>query len=136
MIAKIDDLKVALPDISYLTNNMSTYRIIKANEIDLSDNYFENSVALMQRYRQLIYAEFLKNPGDPEQTWTHYATPFQSKGLAIYGLNLVVIPYGVIDWSTKYDELSFDYIILATLGNVIAHQIAHHFDAMVYFNDT
>ena len=40
-----------------------------------------------------------------------------------------MIPYGVIDWSTKYDELSFDYIILATLGNVIAHQIAHHFDA-------
>ncbi|XP_034175923.2 endothelin-converting enzyme homolog [Osmia lignaria lignaria] len=138
LIAKIDDLKIAVPDISYLTNNTSTYRITKANEIDLSDNYVENSVTLMQRYRRLIYAELFKNPGDPEQTWTHYATPFQSKGLAIYGLNLVVIPFGVIDWSTKYDELSFDYIILATLGNVIAHQIAHHFDAngIYYWNGT
>lgn len=62
-------------------------------------------------------------------SWTQYATPFQSKGLAIYGLNLVVIPFGVIDWSTKYNESLFDYIILATLGNAIAHQIAHHFDA-------
>lgn len=61
--------------------------------------------------------------------WTHYATPYQSKGLAIYGLNLVVIPYGVIDWSMKYNESSFNYIKLATLGNIIAHQIAHHFDA-------
>ena len=62
-------------------------------------------------------------------SWTQYATPYQSKGFTIYGLDLVVIPFGVIDWSTKYDEPSFDYITMATLGNVIAHQIAHHFDA-------
>ncbi|XP_003707770.2 endothelin-converting enzyme 1 [Megachile rotundata] len=136
LIAKINDLKIAVPDISYLNNNNSAYRSTKAYEIDLSDNYFENSVSLMQRYRKLIYAELLTDPNDPEQIWTHYATPFQSKGLAVYELNLVVIPFGVIDWSTKYNELSFDYIILATLGNVIAHQIAHHFDAngIYYWN--
>ncbi|KZC13002.1 Endothelin-converting enzyme 1, partial [Dufourea novaeangliae] len=60
--------------------------------------------------------------------WTHYAMPFQSKGLAIYGLDLVVIPFGAIDWSTKYDARLYDYRKFATLGNTIAHQIAHHFD--------
>lgn len=33
LIAKIDDLKIAVPDISYLTNNKSTYRMTKANEV-------------------------------------------------------------------------------------------------------
>ncbi|KAK1116663.1 hypothetical protein K0M31_018204 [Melipona bicolor] len=129
LIAKIDDLKVAVPDISYYTDSESTYRKIGANQINLTNNYFENSVILMQRYRKLMYAELFTNPGYPEQIWTHYTTPYQSKGLAIYGLNLVVIPYGVIDWSMKYNESLFNYIKLATLGNMIAHQIAHHFDA-------
>ncbi|XP_053997931.1 neprilysin-1-like [Hylaeus anthracinus] len=138
LIAKINDLKVTVPDVSYFTDSASTYRKTHANEVNLSDNYFENSVTLMQRYRVQIYTELFKNPGDPEQIWTHYATPFQSKGLAIYILNLVVIPYGVIDWSIKYDKPSFDYIRLATLGNVLAHQIAHHFDAngIYYWNGT
>ncbi|XP_043510483.1 endothelin-converting enzyme 1-like [Frieseomelitta varia] len=129
LIAKIDDLKVAVPDISYYTDSESTYRKVRANQINLTNNYFENSVILMQRYRKLIYAELFTNPRYPEQIWTRYTTPYQSKGLAIYGLNLVVIPYGVIDWSMKYNESLFNYIKLATLGNMIAHQIAHHFDA-------
>ncbi|XP_071876239.1 neprilysin-1 [Bombus fervidus] len=135
-IAKINNLNVVVPDISYYTDSKSTYRKILANQINLTNNYFENSVILMQRYRKLIYAELFTNPGHPAQIWTHYATPYQSKGLAIYGLNLVVIPYGVIDWSMKYNESSFNYIKLATLGNIIAHQIAHHFDAngIYYWN--
>ncbi|XP_017792821.1 PREDICTED: neprilysin-2-like [Habropoda laboriosa] len=138
LIAKIDSLKVVVPDISYFTDGKSTYMINKASEVNLSDNYFENTVTLMQMYRKLIYAEFFTNPDYPEQIWTHYATPYQSKGLAIYGLNLVIIPFGVIDWSMNYDEHLFDYITLATLGNVIAHQIAHHFDAngIYYWNGT
>ncbi|XP_076634122.1 endothelin-converting enzyme 1 isoform X2 [Colletes latitarsis] len=108
------------------------------HKVVLSDNYFKNSVTLMKRNRNLTYAELFTNPGNPEQIWTHYATPFQSKGLAIYGLNLIVIPFGVIDWSTKYNQTQFDYIIFGTLGNVIAHQIAHHFDAngIYYWNGT
>ncbi|XP_060815652.1 neprilysin-1-like [Bombus pascuorum] len=135
-IAKINNLNVVVPDISYYTDSKSTYRKILANQINLTNNYFENSVILMQRYRKLIYAELFTNPGHSAQIWTHYATPYQSKGLAIYGLNLVVIPYGVIDWSMKYNESSFNYIKLATLGNIIAHQIAHHFDAngIYYWN--
>ncbi|XP_068965497.1 neprilysin-1-like [Bombus flavifrons] len=136
LIAKINNLNVAVPDISYYTDSESTYRKILANQINLTNNYFENSVILMQRYRKLIYAELSTKPGYSAQIWTHYATPYQSKGLAIYGLNLVVIPYGVIDWSMKYNESSFNYIKLATLGNIIAHQIAHHFDAtgIYYWN--
>lgn len=29
----------------------------------------------------------------------------------------------------NYNEFSFDYIKMATIGNIIAQQIAHHFDA-------
>ncbi|XP_076634121.1 endothelin-converting enzyme 1 isoform X1 [Colletes latitarsis] len=138
LVAKINDLKVTIPDISYFTNSTSIYRKTRANKVVLSDNYFKNSVTLMKRNRNLTYAELFTNPGNPEQIWTHYATPFQSKGLAIYGLNLIVIPFGVIDWSTKYNQTQFDYIIFGTLGNVIAHQIAHHFDAngIYYWNGT
>lgn len=67
LIAKIDDLKVAVPDISYYTDSESTYRKIGANQINLTNNYFENSVILMQRYRKLMYAELFTNPGYPEQ---------------------------------------------------------------------
>ncbi|CAK9814996.1 nep-2 [Anthophora plagiata] len=136
LTAKINSLKVIVPNVSYFTNS-STY-MSQAKKVNLSDNYFANTVTLMQRYRKLIYPEFLTNPVSPEQIWTHYATPYQSKGLAIYGLNLVVIPFGVTDWSMNYDEDSFDYITLATLGNAIAHQIAHHFDGngIYYWNGT
>ncbi|XP_017878530.1 endothelin-converting enzyme homolog [Ceratina calcarata] len=138
LITKINDLKVVTPNVSYLTDTESTYRKYNATEVNLKNNYFENSIILMQRYRKLMYAEFSLNPGSPEHVWTHYATPYQSKGLAIYGLNLVIIPFGAIDWSIEYNEPQFDYIKLATLGNVIAHQIAHHFDAngIYYWNGT
>ncbi|CAL7935926.1 unnamed protein product [Xylocopa violacea] len=133
LIAKIDNLQIAVPNISdYLSEKQE-------NQVNLSNNYFENSMTLMKRYRELMYAdELFSNPGNPEQIWTHYATPYQSKGLAIYGLNLIVIPFGAIDWSFKYDEDQFDYVTLATAGSVIAHEIAHHFDAngIYYWNGT
>ena len=33
LLAKIDDLKVAVPDISYFTDNKSTYRNTRADEV-------------------------------------------------------------------------------------------------------
>lgn len=33
LITKIDDLKIAVPDISYLTNSNSAYRSTKAHEV-------------------------------------------------------------------------------------------------------
>ncbi|XP_031365537.1 neprilysin-3-like isoform X2 [Apis dorsata] len=141
LITKINNLKIVLPDISYFNNNKSIYVRYQANKVNLSNNYLENSIILMQRYRKLIYAQVSTNPGDLEQIWTHYAKPYQSKGIAIYGLNLIVIPFGIIDWSMNYNEynkFSFDYIKMAIIGNIIAHQIAHHFDAngIYYWNGT
>nr|XP_031850227.1 neprilysin-1-like [Nomia melanderi] len=128
-LAKVDHLKVVAPDISYLTEKNSTYNLMKSNKIYLTDNYVNNSMNLMRNYRARMYAQLITDASHPEQIWTYHATPFQSKGLAIRELNLVVIPFGAIDWSAKYDEPSFYYIKLATLGTTIAHQIAHHFDA-------
>ncbi|XP_072763378.1 endothelin-converting enzyme 2 [Anoplolepis gracilipes] len=129
LLKKIDSLELALPVISYFKNRDLLYSEYNVSQITLYDNYFNNSMILLKRYRTLIYAELRREVGDPKQVWTYYATPFQSKAQAIYGLNLVVIPYGIVDWSLINDELSFDYLLLATLGNLIAHQIAHHFDA-------
>ncbi|XP_076648540.1 neprilysin isoform X2 [Halictus rubicundus] len=128
LVAKVDSLKVVTPDISYFGHNESVYGSMKADK--LTDNYFNNSITLMKRYRERMYTQFRYNPGDPEQIWTYYTTPFQSKGLVVYELNLVVIPFGAIDWSVQYDKPSFDYITLARIGTTIAHQIAHHFDAI------
>ncbi|XP_050461245.1 neprilysin-2-like [Cataglyphis hispanica] len=129
LLKKIDSLELALPVISYFKNRHSLYSEYNVSQIILNDNYFNNSMILLRRYRTLLYAELRREVGDPKQIWTYYTTPFQSKAQAIYGLNLVVIPYGIVDWSLINDEHSFDYLLMATLGNLIAHQIAHHFDA-------
>lgn len=110
----------------------------------------------MRRYRSSIYSIPLDiNLGTPEQmyiyidiyfiyinntfyfdilhcSWTHYATPFQTEGIAIHSLNLIIIPFGAIDYGGMFmsnDENSFNYLTWATIGNLIARQISHHFDA-------
>ncbi|XP_012058483.1 PREDICTED: endothelin-converting enzyme 1-like [Atta cephalotes] len=131
LLNKINSLKLALPVVSYFKNRNSLYNEYNVSEVILNDNYFDNSMMLLKRYRVLMYTELRREVGGPKQIWTYYATPFQSKAQVIYALNLIVIPYGIIDWSLMSnlmngDELS--YFLLATLGNLIAHQIAHHFD--------
>ncbi|KYN44453.1 Endothelin-converting enzyme 2 [Trachymyrmex septentrionalis] len=131
LLNKINSLKLALPVVSYFKNRNSLYNEYNVSEVIINDNYFNNSIMLLKRYRTLMYTELRREVGGPKQIWTYYATPFQSKAQVIYALNLIVIPYGIIDWSLMSnlmngDELS--YFLLATLGNLIAHQIAHHFD--------
>lgn len=111
----------------------------------------------MRRYRLTIYSviSLAINPDTPQQmyvyidiyftyvndsfhfdilhcSWTHYATPFQSKSVAVYSLNLVIIPFGAIDYGDMFIsnyESSFSYLTWATIGNLVARQISHHFDA-------
>ncbi|RLU21087.1 hypothetical protein DMN91_007703, partial [Ooceraea biroi] len=136
LLEKIDSLKLALPAVSYFQDRDSLYKGYDMLSIFLHDNYFNNSMILLKRYRTLMYAEVKGQVDDPKQIWTYYATPFQSQARAIRYLNLNVIPYGIIDWSLMNSEISFNYFMLATLGNLIAHQIAHHFDAngIYYWN--
>ncbi|KAK2580040.1 hypothetical protein KPH14_012326 [Odynerus spinipes] len=135
LLTKINDLALFVPEMLYFQNVKEKFY--------LSGNYMNNSLTLMKRYRSSIYSVIpLKmNPGTPEQIWTHYATPFQSKGIAIYGLNLVVIPFGAIDYGDVFvenNEALPNYLIWATIGNLIARQISHHFDVngMHYWNQT
>ncbi|XP_020300188.1 neprilysin-2-like isoform X2 [Pseudomyrmex gracilis] len=130
LLRKIDELELALPDASYFKNRDLLYSEYDI-QITLYDNYFNNSMILLKRYRTLMYAE-LGRQVDSKQIWTYFATPFQSKARSIYSLNLIVIPYGIIDWSLTNDEYlltSLHYLLMANLGISIAHQIAHHFDA-------
>lgn len=65
---KVNDLKVVVPDISYLNDSNSNYQQCNADKVNLTDNYFENSMMLMRRYRTLMYYEELfKNPRGSEQ---------------------------------------------------------------------
>ncbi|KAG5326857.1 MMEL1 protein, partial [Acromyrmex heyeri] len=131
LLNKINSLKLALPVVSYFKNRNSLYNEYNVSEIILNDNYFNNSMMLLKRYRTLMYTELRREVGGPKQIWTYYAMPFQSKAQVIYALNLIVIPYGIIDWSLMSDLINggeLSYFLLATLGHLIAHQIAHHFD--------
>ncbi|XP_043490073.1 neprilysin-2-like isoform X2 [Polistes fuscatus] len=135
LLSKLNDLKLSVPEVSY-------FQYKEKYMLDLSDNYLENSLNLMRRYRSSIYSIPLDiNLGTPEQIWTHYATPFQTEGIAIHSLNLIIIPFGAIDYGGMFmsnDENSFNYLTWATIGNLIARQISHHFDAngMYYWNQT
>ncbi|XP_014608416.1 PREDICTED: neprilysin-2-like isoform X1 [Polistes canadensis] len=135
LLSKLNDLKLSVPEVSY-------FEYEEKYKLNLSDNYLENSLNLMRRYRSSIYSVSLDlNLGTPKQIWTHYATPFQSEGIAIYSLNLIIIPFGAIDYGDMFmsnDENSFNYLTWATIGNLIARQISHHFDAngMYYWNQT
>ncbi|XP_046815217.1 neprilysin-2-like isoform X3 [Vespa crabro] len=159
LLSKINDLKLSIPEVPY-------FQYEEEYKFNLSDNYLENSLNLMRRYRLSIYSVISLeiNPDTPKQmyvyidiyftyvneifyfdilhcSWTHYATPFQSKGVAVYSLNLIIIPFGAIDYGDVFIsnyESSFSYLTWATIGNLIARQISHHFDAngMHYWNQT
>ncbi|KAF7409722.1 hypothetical protein HZH68_004103 [Vespula germanica] len=136
LLSKLNDLKLSVPEVQY-------FQYEENDKLDLSNNYLENSLNLMRRYRLSIYSviSLAIIPGTSKQIWTHYATPFQSKGVAVYSLNLIIIPFGAIDYGDVFisnDENSFSYLTWATIGNLIARQISHHFDAngIHYWNQT
>ncbi|KAI4502030.1 hypothetical protein M0802_002712 [Mischocyttarus mexicanus] len=128
LLSKLNDLKLSVPEVSY-------FQYEEKYKLNISDNYLENSLNLMKRYRSSIYSEISLdiNNDITKEIWTHYATPFQSKGIAIYNLNLIIIPFGAIDYGGMFmsnDENSFNYLTWATIGNLIARQIFHHFDSI------
>ncbi|XP_015180259.1 PREDICTED: neprilysin-2-like [Polistes dominula] len=136
LLSKLNDLKLSVPEVSY-------FKYEEKDKLNLSDNYLENSLNLMKRYRSSMYSMVSPdiNLGRPKQIWTHYATPFQSEGIAIHILNLIIIPFGAIDYGDMFmsnDENSLNYLTWATIGNLISRQISHHFDAngLHYWNQT
>ncbi|XP_014481809.1 PREDICTED: uncharacterized protein LOC106748107 [Dinoponera quadriceps] len=135
LLAKVDSLTLSLPALSYYRDRDSLYSDYNMSQTILYSNYFNNSMILLKRYRTLMYAVLRQVDGE-KRIWSHYATPFQPKARVIYDSNLVVIPYGITDWSSMNEVHTLSYILLATLGNLIAHQIAHHFDANGLFSWT
>ncbi|XP_043285626.1 endothelin-converting enzyme 1-like [Venturia canescens] len=119
LLKKLADMKMSIPEISYIKRS-------DVYQLNITDNYFENSVALMKKYRSKIYSVLRKDPSDPEQIWTFFASPYQSNPLTIYALNLIVVPFGAIDWPILEEKM--DYMSFAIIGNLIAREIAHNFD--------
>ncbi|XP_008552498.3 neprilysin-1 [Microplitis demolitor] len=130
LIQKLEGLKISIPDISYFNNSL---------QLIMTDDYFNNTIILMKHSRREMYNTLEIKPSNPEQLWTYFAKPYQSSFQTLYGLNLILVPLGAIDWTSikKYDQ-TFDYLILSNVGNLIAREIANYFgsNGIKYWNGT
>ncbi|XP_048515771.1 uncharacterized protein LOC105683899 isoform X2 [Athalia rosae] len=122
LMKKLRGLSIALPQKSNYLDNWS---------VELTGNHFEDTITLQKNYRTSMY-QLLLNGAEikSEQIWAYFASPYQATSLAIHGLNKIVVPYAAIDWPTVWSAktTSSKHMITATLGTLIAREIAHHFD--------
>ncbi|PNF39213.1 hypothetical protein B7P43_G01308 [Cryptotermes secundus] len=121
LVPVTDGGRVFLGD-SYLLNE-------RLSEVDMniSNSYLQNAVQLMGRYRSSMYSLFSNEPNLTDTIWTHFLLPYDTQAIAIYQLNTVVIPFGLIGSPQSTPDLPA-YVFKARVGNDIARQIAHHFD--------
>ncbi|XP_063215495.1 endothelin-converting enzyme 2-like isoform X2 [Bacillus rossius redtenbacheri] len=123
---KLDAMRLVVPEArtspDFLRRRLEGVGVV----IDEKD-FFNNTIALLKRYRSLLYSEYDKNPSEFEQIWTHFVLPYQSEGVSIYGLNTVVVPLGMM--AEPFYHASYPaHRLLAGVGVVLAHEISHHFD--------
>ncbi|KAK0094331.1 hypothetical protein PV326_011226 [Microctonus aethiopoides] len=130
LLKKIEGIQMSVPNNLYIKN---------ISNINMTYDFFDNTVLLMRKFREDMYRNIDKIPSNPEQLWTYFARPFQSHSQAIYSLNIILIPFGAVDMTkVLQNDQNFYYITLATIGNLIAREIAHHFDSngIFYWNGT
>ncbi|XP_071450729.1 neprilysin-like [Hetaerina americana] len=94
----------------------------KKYDYEEAATYLENAVSLLKMYRIKMYQSFNKNPSDPEQIWHHFIDPYSNEGLAIVGLNKIVVPYGMLQ-RPFFSEYYPPYVQMARLGQMIAKEI-------------
>nr|CAD7430491.1 unnamed protein product [Timema monikensis] len=128
VLMKLKSLKVAESPRAVFLDPVSTFLSdrIQGNELNALD-YFNNSVHLLRRYRQLMFAMYDKNPLLPEQIWTYFARPYSSNVITIHGSNQIVIPLGTTPAEAK-ERIHPKYRLMASLGTAVALLVAHHFD--------
>ncbi|XP_034947031.1 endothelin-converting enzyme 2-like [Chelonus insularis] len=128
LLKKLADIKLSLPDTL----------IYNGSPEQLTDNFFTNTLVLMKKYRESMYSVLKSDPNDPKELWTYFASPFQTSPQTIHSLSVILIPFGAIDWFSFQYNQKFDYFIFASIGNLLAREIAHFFDTngMKYWNRT
>ncbi|XP_067002748.2 endothelin-converting enzyme 1 [Anabrus simplex] len=105
-----------------LNNQMSSVNISKE-----PDSYVRNSIALLRRYRSNIYKSLDGKPRDLANVWSHFSLPQEAYGISIYGINTVAMPYAMLAWPFFHNNYP-EYLQIAGLGHIIAHEMSHHFD--------
>lgn len=107
-----------IDDVDALTRSMISYEI---NETD----FVRNAIKLMGRNRERMYQRIEEEP--KENIWTHFIAPYETRGMTIYSLGLIVIPLGTAEKPFFSPEYPY-YIQTAGIGLVVAHEVAHLFD--------
>ncbi|KAF4518645.1 hypothetical protein B566_EDAN005972 [Ephemera danica] len=96
-------------------------------EIPMNGDYFDQFIALQQRLRLRMFADYERDPQNSKQLWSHFSSPTKSSGVAIYGLNTVLLPLGAFS-APHWFAGAPHYVTMGALGTVITHELAHHFD--------
>ncbi|XP_059480025.1 phosphate-regulating neutral endopeptidase PHEX-like [Neocloeon triangulifer] len=101
---------------------------IYITEGDFAEDFLQKAIRLLRRRRQRMYSDFRlgRKPSGNSQIWSHFSLATLTKPIVEYGLNAIVIPFGVL--TSKYFLNAPEYINMGTLGSMMAHEIIHHFD--------
>ncbi|XP_046595529.1 uncharacterized protein LOC107225488 isoform X11 [Neodiprion lecontei] len=122
ILKKIARLSIVTPA------HRTDYHNSNDNEIELTGDFFNDTMALRKMYRTSMYQMLDKRPS--EEIWTYFAQPYDASTSSIYELEKIIIPFGAVDWRflDRSYTTSTQHLGLATLGTLIANEIAHHFD--------
>ncbi|XP_046618501.1 uncharacterized protein LOC124304396 isoform X9 [Neodiprion virginianus] len=122
ILKKIASLSIATPA------HRTDYHNSNDNEIELTGDFFNDTMALRKMYRTSMYQMLDKRPS--EEIWTYFAQPYDASTSSIYELEKIIIPFGAVDWRflDRSYTTSTQHLGLATLGTLIANEITHHFD--------
>ena len=106
--------------------NNTVFTMLSSNELDdkwsdfrLGNNYAESVLRLVERYRKSFYDDKAKSREDGVSL---------SRGSAIYALNKVVIPFGMVGSGQLYSDKHPAYWNMAKIGYLMAREMMHHFD--------
>ncbi|XP_011299138.1 endothelin-converting enzyme-like 1 isoform X2 [Fopius arisanus] len=120
LIKKLNDIQISMPEASYFEQ--------KENEV------YPNFIQYFFTKRPENISDLNKTPGNPQilkYYWTHLAKAFQPLPRSLHSRNLILVPLGAVESLrfTKTNE-KYDYMTLASVGNLLAHEIASYFDVI------
>ncbi|XP_042234231.1 neprilysin-1-like isoform X4 [Homarus americanus] len=131
-LEKLEEMTHGVPDIRVITPHLTNNKL----QEDLTDDFIQNSVTLLKRYRTLMYTMYYNSAKSPEVLWNHFLLPDDVHAVTVYPLNTFLIPYGALEAPFFFDNVPL-YMNYAGIGHMIAEEIAHGFDVTgIKYNGT
>ncbi|XP_050688069.1 endothelin-converting enzyme 2-like [Eriocheir sinensis] len=109
------------------SHDPSLYSPRDLNKLDLSENFVDNCMILLTRYRSHMYQQYQDRPSSPSILWSHFLKPFNFAGISLYASNKFLMPYAAMEAPLFFWDVP-DYINYAGVGHMIAHEVMHGFD--------